>query len=227
MKIVSFNVKNFMHGKELLQVARLLKQLDADIVGLQEVDREVARSERVDQPREIARLAGYPYYAFGKNIDYQGGDYGNLILSRYPIRSEETVFYKAVASKDHNRSYLRCELDLGEKTLWFYNTHLTLQENGEAEEEVREVTARMSGDPLAVLVGDFNLPAETVAALAEPQFRVLNGGEGLAVHKTFPMGAPEISIDNMIVSPALFSQGIEVYRGSLSDHDLIFAEIEV
>lgn len=227
MKIVSFNVKNFMHSKQLPQVADLLKAFDADVVGLQEIDRGVARSGRVDQPAEIARLAGYPYYAFGKNIDHQGGDYGNLVLSKYPIRAEETVSYQARSPKDHNRSYLRCELDVNGKTLFFYNTHLTLQMNGEAEDEVREVLARMSGEKPAVLVGDFNLPAETVAALAEPAFRVLNGGAGFDTVLTFPIGTPEVSIDNMIVSPALAREGIKTYDGVLSDHNPIYAEMEV
>lgn len=227
MKILSFNVKNFMHSKQLEEVADLLKLLDADVVGLQEVDRNTARSGKVDQPEEVARLAGYSYYAFGKNIDFQGGEYGNLVLSKYPILSAETVFYQAVEPKDHNRSYLRCELDLGDKILYFYNTHLTLQKNGEAEQEVLEVTRRMCQDEPAVLVGDFNLAAETVAVLAEPRFQVLNGGEGFDTQWTFPVGNANVSIDNMVVSRTIKAEGVRVYRGTLSDHDPIYTHLEL
>ncbi|MBQ7935388.1 MAG: endonuclease/exonuclease/phosphatase family protein [Clostridia bacterium] len=227
MKILSFNVKNFMHSRQMEQISALLREMDADIVGLQEVDENTARSGKVFQLQTCAALAGYPYYVFGKNIDFKGGEYGNGILSKYPILSAETVSYQVKEPGDHNRSYMRCQLDVNGKTLCFYNTHLTLQKNGEAVEELKEVCARMEKDPNAVMVGDFNLPAETVASVMEPRFKALNGGAGFETVLTFPIGIPRVSIDNIVVSKNMETEGgITTYLGELSDHNLIYAQVD-
>ena len=51
------------------------------------MDRGVERSGRRDLLKEIADLAGMRF-VFGKNIDHQGGDYGNALLTSRPIVSE-------------------------------------------------------------------------------------------------------------------------------------------
>ena len=89
-------VYNMHAGKDaagldnLERIARLVDSLEADIVLLQEVDRTTARSGRVDQPATLARLTGRQV-AFGKSLDYQGGEYGIAVLSRWPITSGTAV----------------------------------------------------------------------------------------------------------------------------------------
>lgn len=226
MKILSFNVKNFMHTKQLLEVAELIKKMDPDVVGLQEVDEGCTRSKGVHQTSACAFFAGYPYFAFGKNTDHQGGEYGNAVLSKYPIRNAETVSYRVVCPADHNRSYMRLELEAEGKTVYFYNTHLTLQKNGEAEEEVKELCARMREDEYAVAVGDFNLCADKVAAIAEPEIVALNGGAGRATLCTFSTKDPIRPIDNILITPNLeVVKEAETHRGVLSDHNPIWATV--
>src|SRR5688500_13246576 len=89
-------VYNMHAGKDaagvdnLQRIATLVDSVDADIVLLQEVDRNTTRSGRVDQPATLARLTGR-HVAFGKSLDYQGGEYGIAILSRWPITSDTTL----------------------------------------------------------------------------------------------------------------------------------------
>lgn len=78
------------HVPSLDRVASVVRDSRADIVLLQEVDRGVQRSNRVDQAAELARLTGF-HSAFGKTIDYQGGEYGIAILSRWPITWDTLV----------------------------------------------------------------------------------------------------------------------------------------
>ena len=68
---------------DLARIAEVIKRERVDIVGLQEVDRGVERTGRVDEIRELARLTGMDY-AFAHNLDYQGGQYGVAVLSRFP-----------------------------------------------------------------------------------------------------------------------------------------------
>src|ERR1044071_7467187 len=65
---------------DLQRIADVINKEKPDLVGLQEVDRGVTRTEGKD---EIAELAGFTSmsYAFAHNLDYQGGQYGVAILS--------------------------------------------------------------------------------------------------------------------------------------------------
>ena len=74
----------------LERVAAVVRDSRADVVLLQEVDRGVLRSGAVDQPAELARLTGL-HAAFGKTLDFQGGEYGIAILSRWPITSDTLI----------------------------------------------------------------------------------------------------------------------------------------
>ncbi len=229
MKIISFNVKHFMHdSRQLPEVAALLKEKGADLVGLQEVDDGCTRSGQVRQAAECAKLAGFPYFAFGKNIDHQGGEYGNAILSKYPIVSAETVSYQVKAPTDHNRSYMRVGVEVDGKTVYFYNTHLTLQKNGEATEEVKELCARMQQDEYAIAVGDFNLYADIVAEIAEPEILALNGGAGRQTLNTFSTNNPIRPIDNILITPNMVvAEEAQTHHGTLSDHNPLWATIDV
>ena len=49
-----------------------------------------ARSSGVDQPAEYAKRTGY-HVAFGRSLDYDGGEYGIAVLSRWPIRRDSAI----------------------------------------------------------------------------------------------------------------------------------------
>ena len=89
LRVVSYNIK---HGRgnddtvDLERTARVLRAQNPDIVALQEVDERVRRSGSVPQADSLGRLLGMSA-AFGGFMDYQGGQYGMAILSRYPIVS--------------------------------------------------------------------------------------------------------------------------------------------
>lgn len=85
--MVSYNIR---HGEgmdrklNLARTAEVLRKLKPDFIGLQEVDNVVARSGNVDQAAELGRTLGM-HHAFAKFMDYQGGEYGLAVLSRFPI----------------------------------------------------------------------------------------------------------------------------------------------
>ncbi|MBN1443777.1 MAG: endonuclease/exonuclease/phosphatase family protein, partial [Planctomycetes bacterium] len=86
-RVVSYNIR---HGRgmdgevDLERTAAVLRRLEPDIVGLQEVDDRVERSGRVNQPEELGRLLDM-HPAFGSFFAHQGGQYGMAVLSRHPI----------------------------------------------------------------------------------------------------------------------------------------------
>lgn len=99
VKILSYNIQHGIDHLKRLQtkeviinldkVAEIIKKYDADIVGLNEVyDAPVENLEK--QAKYIAEKIGY-YYYFGKAINIKGGEYGNALLSKYPILSAENI----------------------------------------------------------------------------------------------------------------------------------------
>ena len=91
LKILSYNIHHAegVDGKlDLPRIAQVIRQSGADVVALQEVDQRVQRSGGVDQPQELAAALGM-HAVFGGNITLQGGNYGNAVLSRYPIQAHQ------------------------------------------------------------------------------------------------------------------------------------------
>ncbi len=93
LNVVTYNIR---HGRgmddrvDVARIAAVLRALDADVVGLQEVDVGVERSGRIDEAAELGQRLGMQH-AFGSFFDYQGGRYGLAILSRYPVRRTHVV----------------------------------------------------------------------------------------------------------------------------------------
>ncbi|HEY3237285.1 MAG TPA: endonuclease/exonuclease/phosphatase family protein, partial [Polyangiaceae bacterium] len=89
LRLVTYNTH---HGEcvdgrfELERLAAIIRSLDPDLVGLQEVDNLTVRSGNVDQARVLGELTGMRH-AFGRAMDFDGGEYGEAVLSRWPILS--------------------------------------------------------------------------------------------------------------------------------------------
>ena len=91
LKILSYNIKHGrgMDGKvDLPRIAKVIGSLSPDLVTLQEVDKNCTRSGSIDLTRELAGILKMEG-RFGKFMDFQGGEYGMAVLSRFPILSHQ------------------------------------------------------------------------------------------------------------------------------------------
>lgn len=75
---------------DLERIAGVIRASGADLVALQEVDKGAKRSGGVDQAAELARLTGM-HAVYGPAMPFQGGQYGDAVLSRWPITSSRVV----------------------------------------------------------------------------------------------------------------------------------------
>jgi endonuclease/exonuclease/phosphatase family metal-dependent hydrolase len=88
LRVLTYNIHHGegMDGRfDLPRVADVVKNAQADLVALQEVDEGTQRASGVNEVTELARLTDM-HAAFGKAMDFSGGAYGVAILSRWPLR---------------------------------------------------------------------------------------------------------------------------------------------
>src|SRR5262249_48709713 len=107
---------------DLQRIAAVINSERPDLVGLQEVDRGVKRTEGKDEIVELANLTKMQY-AFAHNLDFQGGQYGVAILSRFPIRNIDHRKYENKREAER-RGMIRVEVEFSGQVVNFVTTHL-------------------------------------------------------------------------------------------------------
>ena len=93
LRVLVYNIhagKDSAGVSNLERVAEIIRSERADVALLQEVDRNTRRSGNVDQLAELMRLTSM-HGAFGKSLDFQGGEYGIAILSRWPVVNTRVI----------------------------------------------------------------------------------------------------------------------------------------
>ncbi len=137
--LASFNIcsAHFKEGtyteENLRLVAEKITESQADVIALQEVDRGASRSNGVNMPARLSELTDIPYHYFIKIRDFQGGEYGTAILSKFPILESNTLnFPVRIATQGTSCGYV--VLDVAGSPVTVFNTHLSI-ENEEANTE--------------------------------------------------------------------------------------------
>ncbi len=237
VRVLVYNIhagKDAAGVENLERVAELVRSSGADLVLLQEVDRGTRRSGNVDQLSELERRTGF-HGAFGRTLDYQGGEYGIAVLSRWPI-SGDTLHPLAVepAQERAGGSYEpRGALSLMAAApggrLGVVNTHLDASgDDRYRRQEVAGVLAaveRLRGEtPWVVVGGDFNAEPDTRviehmrAAGWTDAWRACGDGDGDGDGYTFSMATPVKRIDYLFLAPGLTCASAEVVESTASDH---------
>lgn len=204
VRVLSYNIH---HGRgmddqvDLPRIARVILECDPDLVALQEVDKGVERSGRVDQPAEFAKLTQREA-VFRKNIPHQGGEYGNAVLSRWPIR--RVINHKLPSHYEgEQRGALEVEVELpgGRGPLLFIATHFDYrpddhERRASSEFVAEQFTARP--EALAIIAGDFNALPETATIQRMDQEWLRDKNTELL---TFPARKASRQIDYVFARP--------------------------
>jgi endonuclease/exonuclease/phosphatase family metal-dependent hydrolase len=161
LSILTYNIHHVegTDGKiDYVRLAAVIRELDPDIVALQEVDKETSRTEGVNQVEKLASLAGYEYFVFGRSMPFGGGEYGLAVMSRYPIISSAAHPLPFRFGLEP-RSVLITQIAAGERggNITFANTHLCHQSEENRIDQIRRLTSLIDGIKGPVLLaGDFN-----------------------------------------------------------------------
>jgi endonuclease/exonuclease/phosphatase family metal-dependent hydrolase len=229
IRVASYNIKSASHNGDRMQdLAEVLRGLDADVVGLQEV-----QTHEIDQASELARMLGYKYHVFAAAIRKTAGDYGVAILSRIPFERVERVRLDYPLASE-SRVAIDAVACVGKKRMHFVNTHvdfLPLANTGNTTELARYLRAEKAES--VVLMGDLNATPreETIKRLTDLGLRDLFA-EKLAEAPesfTFPSDRPDRRIDYFLVDASLVdrARSPRVPATQASDHRPIFTTFDL
>jgi endonuclease/exonuclease/phosphatase family metal-dependent hydrolase len=214
---------------DLQRIADVINRERPDLVGLQEVDRGVKRTEGKDEIAELAALTRMEY-AFAPNLDYQGGKYGVAILSRFPIKSSVHRMFENKRETER-RGMLQVEVEVDRQRLTFVTTHLDYQfEDGRLFETEQLLKHLAAVKPPLIVVADLNdVPSGSAYQLMRTKFDDVwvtshAKGDGFS----YPADKPGKRIDHIFYSSeAMRAKKAWVVESLASDHIPVVAELEI
>lgn len=252
MRIATFNI---LHGRapedgrvDLERFADAVAALDADVLALQEVDRDQPRSHGADLTALAARASGAPEHRFAATLagtpdvwtaatgDLQprAAAYGIALLSRFPVREWRTLALPAlrgrtpvvfpgrrrpVLVRDEPRAALVAVVETPQGDLTVAATHLTFIPAWNAV-QLRRLVGRLPRSGPAVLLGDLNLDA--------PRPARITGWRSLVDAETYPVETPTRQLDHVLGrGPVRATGGGVAVATGLSDHRALSVEVSL
>ena len=224
------------NAADLDAIAEVIRRQNPDFVTLNEVDVFTNRTGKdVHQARDLAEKLGMEWH-FSKAIDRDGGEYGDALLSKYPILEKRSYRLPCAAEQPgEDRSLCVIRVQIDGKDLYVASTHLD-HLSGDASRLVQATEIRrirdteLEGD--LILCGDLNaIPSSNVIATMTSFLT----NTGPIDQYTFPSDDPSRKIDYIMYAPIehfgvqncqVVSRGDQQVGGvDASDHRPVIADI--
>ena len=161
MRLLTYNIHKGIGGADrryrLERILQVIEAEEPDFVCLQEVDRNVRRSDYHDQPSLLAERLRSEAHLYQLNVPVREGGYGNLLLSRWPIQRRHQVSLRL--DKKKPRGAQMAVIETPEGALHLVNWHLGLREKErrwQADHLLGHSLFRESAHLPTLIVGDYN-----------------------------------------------------------------------
>jgi endonuclease/exonuclease/phosphatase family metal-dependent hydrolase len=251
VRVATFNLLHgwsLEHGADTGALRAAASTLDADVVVLQEVDRDQERSGHVDQTSVVAAELGAAWWRFVPSLsgtpgsawspigdeDVSGPAYGLGVVSRLPVRSVQVRRFRPapvglplhVAGRrgltpvrDEPRVVVAALMSGPAGSFTVLGTHLSFVPGWNVR-QLRAVVrwARTLPAP-RLLLGDLNLPA--------PVVRRVTGWTPLARVATYPSWRPRVQLDHVLADRPLPVSAAQALRLEVSDHLAVVADVSL
>jgi endonuclease/exonuclease/phosphatase family metal-dependent hydrolase len=251
VRIATFNILNGRTPTERFvdegRYAEAIASLDADVLGLQEVDRNQPRSAGLDLTALAAEAMGAVDHRFEpalwgtpgtrwvpSDADEQpsAAAYGIALLSRYPVLGWRAFRLPRIRTRaphlmresmrpvwvqEEPRTALLAELETPLGRMRVLTTHLSFLPWWNGH-QLRALIRRAGPSEVAtVLTGDLNLPPRRAARLT--------GMRPVASGLTFPAADPTVQLDHILVKGRLRAVSGGAVTMPVSDHLALVADL--
>ncbi len=203
VKVLSFNVFGGRTTKldfNLDAIAKVILDTKPDFVAMQEVDYKVNRSKKMDLATELGyrtKMASI----FARAMYYDGGEYGEGVLSKYTFVSTRNVPLPYIEGQEP-RAALEVVVELPSKdTIAFVGTHFAHEGQPGREIQAKEINRVFSKNKYpTILAGDLNAvpgsaPINTLEELWKTTY------DKKKPEPTIPSDAPRTKLDYVMFTP--------------------------
>ena len=228
LRIVTYNVhrcRGIDNRERPSRIVEVLREIDADVIALQEVLSIPDATKEKDQARYIADELAVNHVS-GENRKFKGGSYGNVVLSRFPMRLVRNHDISVRARE--RRGCLHTDVDVaGAETVHVFNVHL-----GTAFLERRHQGRRLVEEEILnnrelkgsrIMLGDFNEWTRGLTTrLLRAHLKSVDVRSYLQRARTFPGILPILHLDHIYFEDRLDLKALTVHRSRkalvASDH---------
>jgi endonuclease/exonuclease/phosphatase family metal-dependent hydrolase len=231
LRVMTYNIHQGISADgavDLDEIASVVGSQKLDIVGLNEINRARPNYGLIDTLPLIGRMAQMEY-RFGAT--YDDGQYGNALLTRYPITEWKNTRY--AAKSNEFRAVLRAVITTPIGPITFFVTHLD-NINGDKSvrgSQVTELLKIWNQTPRSIIVGDLNAEPEKPELQALYQAGLVDAlaasGNGDVYTFWDVNPQPGRRIDYILVTPDLKIIKTQTIPTRASDHLPVVAEISV
>lgn len=223
LKVGTYNIH---YGSDVFQnyqpIAQDILDNQLDVVGLQEVYKNTNGSNGQDATFLIAQYTEYRYCFYAPaHLEPGGGEYGNAIVSKYPIVSAGYEILPTENIKSELRCVMWADIDVNGVQVRFFNTHLSYYV-GETELQLRRIGELVPKDRPWILSGDFNYSKFNIFSHIFEDVTMVNTEKNPIVTIV-----GEGAIDNLVFSSDVKFTSYEVRDTKHSDHYLMIATVEI
>jgi len=252
LKVMTYNVASFRNYEEVDEkggalsskperVADVIREASPDICGLNEIshfDRNEVPSDTQTEYLKANTGLEHGFFGYATHLTYanehNNKDYGNAVISKYPVLESEIIKIPDPVIKDENayyetRSITKVKLDIaGGITVLQTHMGLAIAESKNATLEILKILDKTEGP--VILMGDFNIRPSNplIDMLRERLFdTALIKDEYFHTFPSYKLDYRPAKLDYIFVSKHFKTLSVDVIKTSVSDHMPVVVELEL